>query len=891
MTADRAYIDNLLKLDSKAERVGQDLGYRTQRQVYDDPAHLGQQVVTTSTSNEQQSANPNAYEEARMAMEEVAKSAYALIDKNRTIENPTERKQAIYNLLQAHQKKLVGQDSTANLFESQSSDTNKRFLTDLKSNTAIMSDFLDVTCKVAKTKRKVLDAEGHKRRSANRPTFVQTMQVDNKNPERKHFIMYIPAGRFTKRQQTLRELQGLDGLQTSHSTTSHQKHGLVHGNSSFVRMIVGSKEPDGSVRVLSDSFSGPGARMPYKDLSSADKYKRMAVKSITFMNQEEVIQSLAQRVYDQKLSHLSDEGIQGMLLQQTPPVEVPEEADRNQLINLYFKNNDLVEVYTQVTSPSQANWPFADGSDANREQFEFVRDAMRAFNGASDLKLEIEDANGNVINVQGNYQGRHGAFGVNWFKSANDSVAGSQNTRFMNQMIDDTLASLQKPEAAEVSEAFEGIHRELLRISEVAPKTSQAINRIEQGLSKGRALYRDQMMDYQIAYQELQNAKASKNTSPEELKALNQNVSDRFKNISKIESKLTKWEQRLDLLNERLEVARKRQFQTSETTIRNQLETFKQALQERYPDGIPQDIQSSYNRCAYLVDAQSLYYSGDWAQDKHNFELQTLVASLATEVGHANTKSCKSNNDRGQRLAQKIAGTTILNDVNGTGLYDGEYFAPKSTGLNTRGEQIDAQLMAIQTLHHTANTGVGGGKFAIRNKEGFADNGLLGKVASLAKLKGIGAEKPFYTKPWQLVATVLTAGLFLVGKAIVSGIQGVLKNRAIDQEAKHHINEATEQVLDQQAKVDEPLHDASSIDVSVERGQSLRAQSVSNMPHLDKDLGHEDRPVVEDTPSPRVDSTDLTSMRKRVAELRESQERVDEPDSDVEHSASQNTGP
>ena len=141
-----------------------------------------------------------------------------------------------------------------------------------------------------------------------------------------------------------------------------------------------------------------------------------------------------------------------------------------------------------------------------------------------------------------------------------------------------------------------------------------------------------------------------------------------------------------------------------------------------------------------------------------------------------------------------------------------------------------------------------------------------------------------------MAATIVTAGLFLVGKAIFNAIKNALKNKTIEQKAKNHLHGATEQVLHQQTQVDEPRHDASSHDVVVEHGQSLRAEGLG-MPHLDKDLEHEERPVVEDTSSPRVDSTDLASMRKRVAELRESQERVDEPDSDVEHSVSQNTGP
>jgi hypothetical protein len=86
-------------------------------------------------------------------------------------------------------------------------------------------------------------------------------------------------------------------------------------------------------------------------------------------------------------------------------------------------------------------------------------------------------------------------------------------------------------------------------------------------------------------------------------------------------------------------------------------------------------------------------------------------------------------------LAQKIVGNALWTKTSADGLYTGEFLNTKRHQKEVLSdvEQLDRQLTTIQGLHHTANTGVSGGKFKV-DKAGFADNGLLGKVASFAKV-------------------------------------------------------------------------------------------------------------------------------------------------------------
>lgn len=305
-------------------------------------------------------ASPEASEEALMIMLEIMQSGIDLINNSEAIDDLKDAlRSAIQTLFNEYSVKL--EKAQSNLFPFTAKDqkpselinkiydaskatdirNNDKFKEVLASNAKKVGEFLDLTASICGHSKKEIDAQGHKRRSKNRPTIVHEFQTPSQEVNGdKHFIIYMPAGRLTDRQMTA---QGLDPQKDSraHSTTSHNKKGLVNGNSSFVRMVTGTKHSDGSVTISNDSFSGPGARMPYKDLKGADAKKRMAVKAITFMNQEEIIQSLAQRVYDQKLAGKSIDELISTLNNFPEKGELSDANYRTTLIKQYFTENSL----------------------------------------------------------------------------------------------------------------------------------------------------------------------------------------------------------------------------------------------------------------------------------------------------------------------------------------------------------------------------------------------------------------------------------------------------------------------------------------------------------------------------------------------------------------------
>lgn len=740
---------------------GQNFAYENMRQIYADPNDANKTILRvrvldengTITSNAD-SASPIARDEILMQMHEIALSAKALSGQDQT------KQKAIDRLYHEYTQFIETQNlvTRANLFESKEHPANVVFQQQLKQGTKLLAEFMDIAAEITDTDRKALDAQGHLRRSQFRPTMVHEFKTSKtKEDGETQFIIYESAGRLTAHQKHCKALLGEQNVSNNHSTTSHQKSGLTQGNSSFVRMIVGTKHADGSITIANDSFSGPGARMPYEDLKGADEHKRMAVKATTFLNQEEIIQAMAQRVYERHLVGKTD-------------VE----------IKAYFKEHPLSETYMQVISPSQANygWLGAD-KDFNREQFEFVRDAIRAFDGAQNLPLQIDLADGRELTINGTYKGHHGALGVNWFKTTSDNIAAPQNARLMNEMLDETVASLPSTlgmTGGKVAQSFEALQSALLELQ----ASSQIKNQVKPNettpllndLQHLRDQYRDEMVKYNEAY-------ISQST---ELAGI-------YETVQEFETKIAGLELNLDDIVLTRGKALK-QACNSDRLV-GLLSYLKAALEANL---ISQDVSSEekeqqrsvYNRCAYLIEAQHLYTSGAWAQDKHNFELQTLVSSLACELDHANTKGCKSNNDRGQRLTQKIAGNALVTSMSDTGLYDGAYFKEKQVKRKledgeqlSNAEQIDMQLPTIQALHHAANTGVSGGKFELRNKQGFADNEMLGKPAKLAKLKGIN-KVPFYKnkKNWLKAAKYLAVG-GVVGVVAFVAISTILPAIAI----------------------------------------------------------------------------------------------------------------
>ncbi len=781
MPSIEARVEQLLRKDLvEAENVSQNFGYEAARQQYIDPDNPNATVLRISDKiPKTDNASPNALEEIKLQLAEIKQSA---IDLSTT----DAQRKAVNSLYDKTLKALPEKGTRADLFaeekpgkvygkvKSADSKDNKAFKKQLKSLTKTLEAFVDTVSLISDVTAKALDEQGHKRRSEKRPTLVHEFKLEEDGTT--HFVIYQPAGRLTARQRALKTLQGETDPSISHATTSHQKKGLVQGNSSFVRMITGTKDSTGKITIANDSFSGPGARMPYEDLTGANSEKKMMVKATTFLNQEEIIQSLAQRIYDKHLAGKTDAQIDKML--KVPKAAGVEIDSRDDLINQYFKENPLAETYTQVISPSQA---YLTSTDHNREQFEFVRDAIRAFDGAEELKLEIDIGKEKPLEVTAPYKGRHAAFGVNVLRSATfNFIESEQNTRFMNQMMDDTVASLEQfTGTGDKSQKCRALIQAI-----TGDGAAQAITGKITAMTDAKTDYRNAMMEYATAYQKDVNAKKSgdqtvQGTTKSALKTA-------LSEVVKKEAAINSSESQINAHQVALEKARKQIFNKGDS--KRALQQFKAEIEPRIREinlqlkttEIPADgkeillaekaeLQTVFNRCAYLIDAQTLYYSGDWAKDEHNFELQTLVSCLGTELDHGNTKGCKSNNDRGQRLAQKITGTSLLTATSETGLHSGDYFK-KTSEKDSLSQKIDRKLTTIQTLHHTANTGVGGGKFELNKKDGFTDNQLLGKPAKLAKVGKLGTNASLGKRLINSLKSPFKNKYFLVGAAALVAV-------------------------------------------------------------------------------------------------------------------------
>lgn len=731
------YVEQLLDDDLVAVEPGTEhlaYGYPDERHILQDPLYPLKQVVAVEGNSLEGIGQPNALQEAYNYIDNLASAARSLVSKDNPLNKELKLKtidKIAEKFKQEVQQNLVAAKSTGDLFSSKKSRKNKDFLRELEKARKLLSLYTETIGKTTGHSLKELETEGHQIRSQNRATLIHRFRTANGEQQ---FIIYLPCGRYTKRQQRLRGKE--PQVNRDHDTTSHNRANLTLGNSNLARMIIGTRDANGAISIHHDSFTGPGARMPYSDFKKADSYKKLAIKAATLINQEEIIQILAQRQIDL----LSDED----LWQKIPENERPEDAipKREELIELYLAHNPLsvTECYTQVVTAGQKI-----SAENQREQFTYVCQMMDVFDGEK-ASVTIQTSEENEVEVDVGYQARIGSWGVNWFRKggtlnplASNQVTRNQNTRFINEMTSDTIKNLQQ-----VRERLGGYNKvdillQLIKGPDVQEKeiAIQQINALAQMENQEhldkfislKAKYRETLFTY---FEEYQKSEAERDE--QELRILKNSVAN-------LESQLKRLTRQIYTLNREIEAIRKDYFESNKAQIKIALSELREQIRPALLNAgtraeVKADLQHFYNSCAYLVHAQELYYGETWHSEKNNFKLQTLAATLAVELGYANTKGCKSNNDRGQRLAQKIAGNALWTKMSEDGLYTGDFLNRARThGLRPHDiEKLDRELMTIQALHHTANTGVSGGKFKI-NKKGFADNGLFGKIANLAKIK------------------------------------------------------------------------------------------------------------------------------------------------------------
>lgn len=719
-------------------------GYPGERRVFRDPILDEKQVVVVSSQYDENgtlvTGHPDVIQEANNYIDNLVAAAKSLIDQDKNDKKDL-RKNTIDEIAKTFKKSISetipSDKAKADLFSSKKSSANKDFLEQFAKVEESLQKFTQAVAKASGHKLKALDKEGHNIRSHNRDTLIHRFKAPNSKEGEEQFIMYIPCGRYTKRQQ---KLMGKDESEVNrdHDTTSHKRSDLVLGNSSMVRMIAGTKHSDGSVTIHHDSFSGPGARMPYSDFKGADDYKKLAIKAVTLINQEEVIQTLAQRQIDR----MTNEDLWDKIPEDHRPDKLPpdEEKARAQLIKLYLEHNPLsvTECYTQVVTAGQRI-----AAENQREQFEYVRQMMDAFDG-SKAKISIQTSANTEVEVEVGYQARMSSWGVNWFRQvgalnplSDNSVTKNQNARFVNQMTDDVITDIEKVAQTLTDYDKAGALQALLKDPDVS-NLNQQIAEKENTLKEVKGTYREALFSY---FEEYQKGEGK----------WNQNKLDELKNqVEGYEKIIKKQESTIYELHNQIDELRKAYYTEHKTQINKALQELKEqispVIQNKKTDPDTKTrLQHFYNSCAYLIQAQELYYENTWHHGKNNFKLQTLMASLAVELDYANTKGCKSNNDRGQRLAQKIVGNALWTAMSEDGLYTGEFLDHRRTHDKkvSKVEQLDRELTTIQALHHTANTGVSGGKFEIQDKANFADNGLFGKIANLAKIKDMSPENAF----------------------------------------------------------------------------------------------------------------------------------------------------
>lgn len=767
----RTYVQRLLGPLTPAPRDEHYIayGYPEERRVYEDPCLLGKQVVVVRSQYVQgklATGQPNAIQEALNYINNLVCAAKSLIDKDSQPQKGT-RKATIDQLAVGCKASLAKHvqpnQAAADLFTSKGSAKNKSFLKQFAEVQKHLRLFSEAVALAGMHPLKELEHEGHLFRSHHRVALVHCFKAPHTAAFDEQFIMYIPCGRYTERQQRLMGKGA--SVERDHDTTSHNRGGLVLGNSSLVRMLAGTRKADGAVLIHHDSFSGPGARMPYSDFKKADKYKKLAIKAITLINQEEIIQTLVQRQFDR--------GIAGFIEGQ---LSAEEEYLRANAISAHFREHPLTvtECYCQIVSAGQRI-----SADYQREQFDYVRQAMDAFNGA-DVRVSLQTGANTEVTLHVRYQARMSSWGVNWFRQvgplnplANNRVTKDQNTRFINQMTDDTVAFLLGSGHELPAHCPLGPLMVLLRGPDVSLLQGEIASH-EASLAEPKALYRQALFAYFEEYH-----KGHRSWSKPELDRLLQAVHLHEQAIVAVEAKIY-------LCHRQMEVLRKGYYGAQKGAIHTALDSLKLAISPIIiaADTDPQTrvlLQRVYNSCAYLIAAQALYYSNLWSKKEHNFKLQTMMASLASELDYASTKGCKSNNDRGQRFAQKVLGNALWTALSPDGLYTGEFLNHRRTHGKAPSdvERLDRELTTIQALHHTANTGVSGGKFMIQDKANFADNGLWGNIASLAKIKSMSAT-PALKKHVRLklavglLAAIVFAILTVVLPPLGLAIQGAL---------------------------------------------------------------------------------------------------------------------
>lgn len=355
------------------------------------------------------------------------------------------------------------------------------------------------------------------------------------------------------------------------------------------------------------------------------------------------------------------------------------------------KNKKIIEQYTQVISPLLE----AD-DDFEKEQFDYSRFAIELMEHRYH-PVKLKESSPPVYKY---FEGRFGCWGVNKYRNIE-----------ANNVLQ---LSLEQANHTCLAKLFVDVYRKNSLLKNILKPywlpcniLLSKIKKLELELLPQKVLIQNKLIDYYRKYQ-----KPLSQVPPiitikvqadlKQLEQLIENYQIKKKSIDTHYQNLYQQQQKLLLQNA--------------STLTSALNNTNNLTQ--------------YNSAYLLLHAFELQKNDLWLEPQNNYKLPTIICSLATILKHHSTKGCKSNNNRGQRLMQKILGFHLTAELYNDGKFDVGYLDKK---YQAQLLAFDAAHLKMQALHYQANLGVGGGKCKIVDTDNFSDNGLWAKIAKWSK--------------------------------------------------------------------------------------------------------------------------------------------------------------
>lgn len=355
--------------------------------------------------------------------------------------------------------------------------------------------------------------------------------------------------------------------------------------------------------------------------------------------------------------------------------------------------NIITENYIQLVSPHHGD------DDYEQEQFEYTHFAIELMTGRKHQLLGIEQQ---PINYH--YQSRFGCWGLNKYRAIEADTPLGEKHQSINQ------SALVKLFMDVVKQNPLLKTKYLNEITKIEKKYTD-LKKLEEQLIPLKEQIENELVSY--CRKHYQKLTASPLIITEDIKHHYQVLQEQINRFNK---------QHHIILNQykNIYATQRAFFYLHNMDLTNTLNNL----------SIPIASNKTVYNQIYLL--KNIFELNDqlWEQPEYNFRIQTLLCCLAEELDQSSTKGCKSNNNRGQRLIQKILGFVLHAQFYNNGIYDMSYFDG-----DKRSELLpfDQAHLKLQALHHQANLGTGGGKFKITKADPFSDNGMWSLAAKWTK--------------------------------------------------------------------------------------------------------------------------------------------------------------